>query len=73
VTLARSGCTSPGCEREGSRDETYTVVFRDAKGEEYRCDFDEKAWAGYAEGRAYAGKLRALVGSLDCGSLRGAR
>lgn len=73
VTLARPGCASPGCEREGSRDEVYTVVFRDAKGEEYRCDFDEKTWAGYADGGRYAGQLRALVGSLDCASLRGAR
>lgn len=73
VTLSRSGCASLGCEREGAREETYTVVFRDAQGEEYRCNFDEKSWASYAEGQRYAGKLRALVGSLDCSSLRGAR
>lgn len=73
LRLARSGCASTGCEREGSREETYTVVFRDAQGEEYRCNFDEKSWASYADGQRYAGKLRALVGSLDCSSLRGAR
>jgi hypothetical protein len=73
VTLSRSGCTSPGCEREGAREETYTVVFRDTQGEEYSCNFDEKSWASYADGQRYAGKLRALVGSLDCSSLRGPR
>ena len=73
VTLARSGCASLGCEREGARSESYTVLFRDAQGEEYRCNFDEKVWSSYADGKRYAGKLRALVGSLDCGSLQGAR
>jgi hypothetical protein len=70
VTLARSGCNEPGCEREAARDESYTVLFRDAQGEQYRCNFDEKAWASYADGASYSGKLRALVGALDCGSLR---
>jgi hypothetical protein len=73
VTLARPGCSGVGCEREGARSEQYTVLFRDAKGQEYRCDLDEKAWSGYVGGRRYAGKLHALTGSLDCGSLRGGR
>jgi hypothetical protein len=73
VTLARAGCNSPGCEREAGRDETYTVVFRDAAGEEYRCNFDEKSWARYADGDRYSGKLRAVVGSLDCSTLHPAR
>jgi hypothetical protein len=73
VSLARAGCSSPGCEREGQRDETYTVVFKDDKGESYRCDFAEPAWSGYGDGKHYRGKLRALVGSLDCSSLVGNR
>lgn len=73
VKLERPGCASLGCEREGARSESYTVWFRDTKGDEYRCSFDEGAWSGYAEGQRYAGKLRALVGSLDCGSLHGVR
>jgi hypothetical protein len=73
VTLARSGCSGVGCEREGARSEQYTVVFRDTRGEEYRCDLDQKAWSSYVEGQRYAGRLRALTGSLDCGSLQGAR
>jgi hypothetical protein len=70
VKLARTGCSEPGCEREAGRDESYTVLFRDGRGEQYRCDFDEKTWSSYADGARYSGKLRALVGSLDCGSLR---
>jgi len=69
VTLARAACSSVGCEREGARDESYTVVFRDDKGESYRCDFAQATWSSFAESARYSGKLRALVGSLDCGSL----
>ena len=73
VALGRTACSSLGCEREGARDESYTVVFRDEKGENYRCDLAEAAWSSFADGKRYTGKLRALVGSLDCGSLVAAR
>ncbi|HXK19644.1 MAG TPA: zinc ribbon domain-containing protein, partial [Polyangiaceae bacterium] len=72
VVLGRAACSSVGCEREGARDESYTVVFRDAKGENYRCDLPQPAWSSFAEGARYSGKLR-LVGSLDCSSLVAAR
>ena len=36
VKLERAGCLSLGCEREGSRSESYTVSFRDNKGQQYR-------------------------------------
>jgi hypothetical protein len=73
VALARAACTTAGCEREGAHDETYTVVFHDGKGESYRCDFAEAAWLTFPDGKHYTGKLRALVGSLDCSSLLAAR
>jgi hypothetical protein len=69
VKLALSGCSVPGCEREGARSETYTVVFKDKAGEAYRCDLPENAWQTFADGKRYSGKLRALTGSLDCDSL----
>ncbi len=69
VTLASSGCRTPGCEREGARSETYTVVFKDQAGESYRCDLAQNAWSSFADGKRYSGKLRALTGSLDCDSL----
>jgi hypothetical protein len=70
VTLNRSGCSVAGCEREAARSESYTVVFRDDRGENYRCDFPENTWSTFGDGRRYRGNLRALVGSLDCRSLR---
>ena len=73
VTLARAACSAVGCEREGARDESYTVVFRDDKGETYRCDLAEPAWSSFADGARYTGKLRALVNTLDCSSLVAAR
>ena len=73
VALTRNGCNTVGCEREGARRESYTVVLKDAQGESYRCNFDEKTWSGFASGSRYSGKLRALVGSLDCSSLRASR
>ena len=73
VSLSGANCDSAGCEREGPRSESYTVVFKDAQGEPYRCNFDERAWRGFAPNARYAGKLRAFVGSLDCGSLEPAR
>jgi hypothetical protein len=73
VTLARPACNSAGCEREGSRDESYTVVFSDAKGESYKCDFAQATWATFPDGHRYTGKLRALVNTLDCSSLVAAR
>ena len=73
VTLAHPNCELPSCEREGARAQSYTVVFRDESGESYRCDLAQEAWSAFADGKRYAGKLRALVGSLDCGSLSPAR
>jgi hypothetical protein len=73
VMLARSGCSEIGCEREGARSERYSVTFRDDTGESYRCDFPEKTWENLGQGKRYPGKLRALVGTLDCGSLTPAR
>jgi len=67
VSMA-AGCDAVGCEREGRRTERYTVVLKDAAGETYRCNVTENAWSGYAEGKSYGAKIRAL-GSLDCASL----
>lgn len=69
VALGRSGCRDPGCEREGARRERYVVQFKDDAGESYRCDFSERVWDQFSAGKRYPGKLRALVGTLDCGSI----
>jgi hypothetical protein len=73
VTLSHAGCSTPGCEREGTRSQSYAVFFKDQAGETYRCELVENAWASFSQGKRYSGKLRALVGSLDCDSLVAAR
>jgi hypothetical protein len=73
VSLNRAGCSVPGCEREGTRSETYTVVLKDPAGEIYRCNVAPHAWSTFADGQHYSGKLIPLVGSLDCDSLVAAR
>jgi hypothetical protein len=46
-------------EREGSRQEIYEVLFRDAKGNpvHYKAP-NEAAWRSFAEGRTYTGKVK---------------
>jgi hypothetical protein len=73
ITLQNGGCQRVGCERPGGRSERYSVLFKDDKGEGYRCDFDEPTWSTYAKDARFGGKLRALVGTLDCSSLRPGR
>ncbi|HEY3666612.1 MAG TPA: hypothetical protein VGL19_11450 [Polyangiaceae bacterium] len=66
--LIRPG-TCLGCEREGTRSETYTVVFQDAKAGSFRCDFAQQKWATFVVGSKWNGAIRRLVGTLDCDSL----
>jgi hypothetical protein len=69
VVLSRPRCESTGCEREGPRSERYAVLLKDAQGEPYRCDFDERTWRSFTPNARYAGQIRAALGSLDCSSL----
>jgi len=73
VVLGRSGCSAPGCEREGAHSQSYSVFFKDQAGDTYRCELVQNAWSSFVEGKRYSGKLRALVGTLDCDSLRPVR
>jgi hypothetical protein len=69
VRLARTGqCV--GCEREGARSETYTVILKDPKGKTHRCDFDQSRWQGFDDGEQLEGKLGVVTGVVSCGSLR---
>jgi hypothetical protein len=68
--ISRTG-SCQGCEREGGRSETYTVVFRDAKGaSEHTCDFDQQKWASFADGSSWKGEVHLLGNALVCDSLR---
>jgi hypothetical protein len=67
--LGRPG-TCLGCEREGARNESYTVVFTDLKSKgESNCDFPQDKWASFAKGSKWKGKVRVLTGGLDCDAL----
>jgi hypothetical protein len=68
--LARTG-SCLGCEREGARDETYTVQLRDAKGKDAgSCTFDQPKWEGFGPGSRWDGLQSVVTGSADCGSLK---
>ncbi len=70
--LSLRTCQSIGCEREGRRDEAYTVHFK-AEDAEMACTYgDEPAWKAFAAGSKWIGQVR-LDGSLVCGSLEPAK
>lgn len=68
--LTRSGCASLGCEREGTRSETYSVTWTEPKtGEASTCTLDAGKWSGFAKGASYRGKIGVVTGHIDCDSL----
>jgi len=68
--LARQG-SCLGCEREGSREESYRVQLRDAQGGDGgSCTFDEDKWATFTPGSRWDGLSSVVTGSVDCGSLK---
>jgi hypothetical protein len=58
-----------GCEREGSRAETYVVVLQNPEGETHDCDFSESDWRGYEVGSEWKAAAGVVTGGLDCSSL----
>jgi hypothetical protein len=70
TNLARANCSSLGCEREGTRTETYSVTLDEPKtGEESTCTLDATQWATLTKGGSYAGKIGVVTGHVDCDSL----
>jgi len=68
VKLAKTGeCV--GCEREGKRTETYTVLLKDSEGQSHSCDLKEPAWRGLSKGQSVEATFGGLTGAIDCGSL----
>ena len=69
VKLAKTG-TCKGCEREGAKQETYTVHFASSSdGKAHECDFGQQQWATYPMGSLWQSKAGVLTGKLDCGAL----
>jgi hypothetical protein len=71
LDLARSGCASLGCEREGKHGEKYSVRFVEAKSQkEATCDVDQARWQSFPDGSSWEGKMGVVSGALDCDSLK---
>jgi hypothetical protein len=69
VHLARRGqCV--GCEREGARQESFSVVLRDPGGSLHRCDFEQTRWASLSVGTWLNGEVGVVAGDVRCGSLK---
>jgi ribosomal protein L32 len=60
-----------GCEREGSRSETYTVMFRDeATKENLTCSTSQATWAAMHDGSRWDGSVSRVTNAVDCDSLQ---
>ncbi|HNC98385.1 MAG TPA: hypothetical protein PKW90_19795, partial [Myxococcota bacterium] len=69
VTLSNPG-TCVGCQREGSKKESYTLILKDTAGVEKSCDLPLDKWSTMAVGTRWTGSVGVVSGSVDCGSLR---
>lgn len=58
-----------GCQREGSRSQTYSLVLKDASGGSHTCEVPEKKWRALTDGTSLEVKKRVIGGGLDCSSL----
>ncbi|MDP2307923.1 MAG: zinc ribbon domain-containing protein [Pseudomonadota bacterium] len=68
VALACTG-TTLGCEREGSRKETYTVSFTADDGKALGCDVEQAKWSTLPVGSTWKAPIGVLSGAIDCGAL----
>jgi hypothetical protein len=69
VRLTRSG-ECMGCEREGAREEQYTVEFASAGDDKpLTCQVDQNRWASLSVGSTWRGKVGLVGSSVDCSEL----
>ena len=61
-----------GCEREGSRDETYVVRLKSPDDPNHTCTLAEGAWSKMAVGSKWTGEVAPVIG-LSCDSLKPAK
>ena len=57
-----------GCEREGDKNETYTVHFLDDDGGAHHCELSQSRWTGFEAG-AKLDVSFGMMGGIKCGSL----
>lgn len=67
VTIAKPG-KCKGCEREGSRRESYTIELVDPEGETYSCDIERSQWDKTDPGAKWKAEVGVVTTSLDCDS-----
>lgn len=67
VTLSKTG-KCKGCEREGTRRETYSIELVDPEGESYDCDIERSQWDGAEPGAKWKAEVGVVTTSLDCDS-----
>ena len=70
VALAQKGdCL--GCEREGKRNQSYTVRFVEPKTKEQSsCTFEQGKWQTFKPGSKWIGEVGVIGGILNCSSLK---
>jgi len=59
-----------GCEREGSKNEKYTVQFTDPKSAaKASCDLPQAKWSTFKVGSKWKGQVRVMTDGVDCDGL----
>lgn len=70
VKLAKPG-TCKGCEREGTRKETYALRLLDkGKGEAHECEVTTATWEQAEPGSRWTVEVKVVGGGLDCETLK---
>lgn len=63
-----------GCEREGSKKETYTLTFKDTSDKKvHSCNVKSGVWKKVKPKTKWKGKIGVVTGSLDCSDLTAAK
>ena len=65
-TLNTCVMNSLGCEREGSKSESYIVHFVDTEGNKHECDFKQNVWEKATKGTKAKMEFRVMDGGIDC-------
>jgi hypothetical protein len=63
-----------GCEREGTKTETWTLYFKDeASKKELSCSVNKGVWDKVEPGTKWVGQIGVVSGTLDCDKLKPAK
>ena len=65
-----TGGNATGAERQGTKNESYTVTYRDPDGGTHDCGYPQSSWSGIALGSKWSAQAGVLFANLDCDSLK---